>query len=141
MERLHKKNGTVFTACSNPECNEHAVEEDPPLSSKPRREWVQSILITRTPVKITKFAKRIKKAAETNGQVFENKYITDIVNHKFSNYGYLEYRRDKFGVARYLPTAKGRLLGITTMDIRQKEDTDDMMEIAVLSEAAQNVFH
>ena len=139
MLKRHKQNGTVYYACGNPECNEHAAVENEPLASKPNMEWKQRIVVTHTPVKITKFAKRIKAAAKENGQIFKGKYITDNVNYKFARYGYLELREDKYGIKRYLPTDMGRLLDMTTEDIKQGPDTDELMEIRIALRVLYNV--
>ncbi len=140
MIRRRRKNGTVFTVCSNPDCTGHEDTQLDPLQSKPQRDWIRAILITKTPVSVTKFAKRIKRAATESGEVFTDKYTSDCVNKKFARYGYLEIKEDRFGNKRYLPTATGKVLGITTEDTLRQAGTDDLMEKTMLSRAAQQFY-
>ena len=140
MVRRHRRNGTVFTVCSNPECTGHEEDQLEPLLAKPQRDWIRYISITLKPVSVTKFAKRIKKAATESGEIFTDKYTGDCVNKKFARYGYLELKEDRFGNKRYLPTMLGKVLGITTEDASRQAGSDDLMEKTVLGKSAQQFY-
>ena len=146
--KRHRKNGAVFLICTNPDCSRcrrETEEEDgttaqnadsKPAAAPPDASWKKQITVTQKAISLSKFGKRIEKAAQAAG-AFDGKFSGQTLKNRLAKEGLLVLREDKYGNKGYLPTEQGTALGIGIEERAASAGASGKMEIAVLDKKAQ----